>query len=256
MAAKPKTALAPAPLVAITKEDPNLLQLIANAGLLRGSAVDYVIDSREMYELGTTSLTDIRNAEKAVEAKRLEIAEPLHKAWKNTNALFKPISDALEGAKRTLSSKLVAFEDQERARIKAAEQVAEMRRQAEIDAAAAKMAETTAKLETGEATLEDFQAAATEVALAEVTAPVMGAVDPVSRGGHARRDRYVVDQINDIPAFLEYLAKSLRAEDPTFNNTVEFKLGQLNAFAQATEGSAKIPGVTFRKESTLAARGS
>lgn len=256
-AKKTATPAEPTSLTVITKDDQSLLSMIAQAAALGTTATDYTIDSREMYELASISLTDIRDAEKAVEAKRKSIADPLHKAWKETNALFKPLGDALDKAKRTLSSKMVAFEDQERARIRAAEERAELERQQAVAEAEAKLAETSAKLATGEASLDDYQEATTNAMLAEVTAPITGVGDPLERGGgHARRDRWVVDQIVNVPDLLEYIAKSMRDGAPTFNNTVEFKLGQLNAFAQATSGSVPIPGVTFRKESNLAARGS
>lgn len=239
----------------VTKDDPNIVTMVGNAHAHMVMAENYVIDSPEMFEIAAQTLSEIRSAEKLVEEERLKIADPLHKAWKNTNALFKPIADALGSAKNGLGRKMVAYENAEKAKVRAAEQIAEEQRRRDIAAAEAAEAETRAKFAEGKATTVEVVEATAAVMMAEVATPIVHAAAPASRAGHARRESWVVEEITSMPALLQFLAAKLYAGDPTFNNTVEIKLGQLNAFAQSTSGSVPIPGVTFTKKETIIARG-
>lgn len=257
MASKPKTAPAPATaLVVPTKDTPVLLELVASANAHKGVAAAYVIDSRDMYEIASATLTDIRDAEKLCESEREKIAKPLHQAWTATNKLFKPISDALAAAKKELGGKMIAFEDQERARVRAAELRAQLEHEAEAKAAQEKLAEATELLAAGEIEPEEFQKVAEDAMVAELGGAAIGHVAaPPERGSHGRRTRWVGD-VTSLPDLLEYVARRLRMNDPTFDNTIELKMGQINAFGQSTDGAGKIPGVTFREETIIAARGS
>lgn len=237
----------------IDKDAPELVRFLGESKGNLATAEAYIIDSREMFDIAADQLRAIRQLEKDAEAARVKITGPLNLALKNTNALFKPIATACDQAKRKLGAKMVAFEDQERARVRAAEHAALERQRQEQEAADAALAEATQALSEGKIAPEEFEQVAGEAMVAQVAVSVGHVADPVDRGGHARRTRWTAE-VTDLPAFLRYLADRLEAGDPTFDNTVDIKVGQLNKFADATSGSVAIPGVTYQRESSFAAR--
>ena len=242
-----------AALQVVTKETPTLVEFSSQAAVAKLTSENYVIDSREMFEIADVELSNIRALEKKVEETRVGITGPLNAAMRNTNKLFKPISDALDEAKRKLGAKMIAFEDAERVRVQAAEKAALEEQRRAIAQAEAQVAEAAEQMQRGEIAPADYAAVAGEAMAAAVGVPV-GVVEAApDRGGHSRRSRFVAE-ITNLPDFLEHLAGLLRKGDPTFDNTVEIKVGQLNAFGSSTQGSVVIPGITFRKESTFAAR--
>ncbi len=56
----------------------------------------------------------------AIEAQRKAESDPLHKAWRENNARYKPLTDALSKAYKSLGEAMAAFEDAEEARRTAA----------------------------------------------------------------------------------------------------------------------------------------
>lgn len=227
--------------------NPTLVDFIQKAGALKSAAGSYVIDSDPMYELGTEELRAIRTVRDEVEAKRDGIVRPLNTAVKNTNALFKPITDALDEAKGALTRSMLAYEDGKREVLRKAEEAAEAERQAAIRAAEEKLAKASAE---GDAAAKE--SALIETQMAAIDAPV--AVDgKVDRGGHSRRESYEVI-VENVPKFLVWLADQMTQYPDRFNNTVAFKVSQLNAFATDAQGSISIPGALVKKKSILAVR--
>lgn len=227
--------------------DQRLISFIGKAAALKSSAGGYVIDSPEMYELGTEELRDIKRTFDDVEKTRRSLVDPMNLAVKNTNALFKPITDALDLAKRDLTGKMLAFEDAQRAKQRAAEEAARIEREKAERAAAEKLAAAVAAEDSAaaEAAILEGQMASIGSAVAET-----GQVD---RGGHARRDSYEVVVGDDVPALLRWMADQME-QHQRFGNTVTFKVKELNAFATDTQGRVPIPGAIVRKKSTLAVR--
>lgn len=226
--------------------DQKLVGFIQQAGALKANAGAYVIDSPEMYDLGAEELKSIKRLHDEVEKTRRSIVDPLNTAVKNTNALFKPITEALESAKDALTRSMLAFENELRARQAAAEEAARIEREKA-------MREAEAKLEQARKA-EDSSAA--EAAMLEAQmASMRGAVvetSSVDRGGHARRDSYEVI-VEDVPKFLRWLADQMEKHG-RFDNTVDFKVRQLNSFATDTQGKVPIPGALVKAKSTLAVR--
>lgn len=240
-------------LVAATPETPILITLGSAAASNLAVSEAFIIDSPEMFEIGSSTLREIRGLVKQAEAERKKITEPLHRAKVATDNLFKPITNKLEVAAGNLSRKLIAFEDQQRARIEAEERAAAEERRKEIEAAEAALRETEAAFKAGEATREQLIEADTKATIAAVATNVGMTAAPVSRGGNARRDRFVAEIVN-VPALLRFLADSIERGDTNFDNTVEFKLGQLNAFGDSCEGKLVVPGVEWKKESKMIGR--
>ena len=253
MAATKKTAAPLASIELLDAKAPLLIDLASRANTALVVSEAYVIDSAAMFEIAVEQLAAIREAEKEVEAAQVKITKPLHDAKTAAIALFKPISIILANAKQQLGRKMIQFEDIEKARVRAAEQAALLKRQEEISAANKRADEVAEAMKTGEATIEQFQEAATEAMIATVSLPVSHVAAPVSRGSHARTTRWVAEVVA-LPKLLRYLAERIEAGDPTFDNTVDIKLGQLQAFAASTQGARQLPGVLFSSHDSLAAR--
>lgn len=246
----------PQALTVPTAQHPTIVELGAAAAAHSEVASAYTIDSREMYQIAADTLADIQSAAKAAETARTSITDPLHKAWKNANALFKPITDALDQAKRELSAKMIGFEDTERARLRAAEEAAERRRMAELEAAAARVDEAERMAAEGRAGAETaLETARTEQLVAEVATTAVVDV-AVERGGHARVEDWKVE-VTDLPALLRYVADNLERGDGTLAGVIPesaIRVTPLKALARDTQGRKTVPGVKFTPNPRLAAR--
>lgn len=237
----------------IDNSQPDLVRFLGESTTGLTVAEAYVIDSREMYDIASQQLVDIRKLEKDAEAARTKITGPLNTALKNTNALFKPIAEKCDRAKRLLGAKMIAFEDAERARVRAAELAAAEKARLEQEAAEQKLAEATQALADGTMEPDAFEEVAGDAMAAAVATSIGHVEERLDRGGHARRDRFTAEVV-DLPKFLRHLADLLEKGDPTFDNTIDIKVGQLNKFADATQGSVALPGVKYTKQSNLAVR--
>lgn len=237
----------PSSIAVPQKDDQRLVGFIQKAAALKTSAGQYVIDSDAMYELGTEELREIKRTFDAVEATRDSIVRPMNLAVKNTNALFKPITEALDAAKRSLTASMLAFEDRRREELRQQEAAAEAERQAAMAAAEEKL---LAAQQEGDSIAAET--ALLETQMAAISAPVV-ADGKVDRGGHARRDAFEV-VVEDMPTFLLWLAQQMRLYPDRFNNTVSLKVSQLNAFATDSEGKIPVPGAVVKRKSTLAVR--
>jgi hypothetical protein len=120
------------------------LALIGSANSELALVKDYVIDSAEAAVTVNRDLQRIKLAYEQLEAERVNITGPLHVAWKNANAFFKPALDALQQAEAHCKRLLLGWEQkQEEARREAqrrAEDEARKRRQEEEARAAAERA--------------------------------------------------------------------------------------------------------------------
>lgn len=241
------TQTTPGALVPITPKDQRLVGFIQQAATLKSNAAQYVIDSPEMYELGTETLRDIKRTFDEVEAVRDSIVRPMNTAVKNTNALFKPITEALDLAKSSLTRSMLAFENALRDKQRAEEERVRLEREAAMREAEAKLQQAQQE---GDSTKAEAALMEGQMASIAGAAPVL---DEVDRAGHARRDSYEVIPEN-LPVFLRWLADQMEKHPDRFDNTVSFKVKQLNTFATDTQGKVPIPGAVVKPKSTLAVR--
>lgn len=229
--------------------DERIIAIRRSANEQMGMADMIVIDSHDMYEIANEALSEIHAQAKALDAKKTAITGPLNTVLKEVRALFKPAEDALDIAKSTLKRKMLAYQSKVQAERAEAERQAREAQAAEIAAAQTKLAEAQ---RSGDAAAE--LSAELDVACAEVATPHVAAPPKPDGGGHALGETWKA-AITDEPAFLRFMADQIEAKDERFNNTLgDYKMRQLNAFGSATKGTVPIPGVTFTKERTLAAR--
>lgn len=220
-----------------------------------GIAEAYEIDSREMYEIGSDALREIRRLEDATEAQRTAITKPLNESLRQVNGMFKPITEKLDQAKRMLTRKMIGFEDAERARVAALEAAALAEREKRMAESNQRLAEVEAKVEAGEATTMDLVEAQVEATVATI-APVGHTEAPVSRGGHARVDDWGIE-ITDMPALLRFVADAIERGDDGFAAAIPqdaVRITPFKAVAKASGGKRQIPGIRFIHKPRIAAR--
>ena len=213
----------------------------------------FVVDSAVMYEVAMTELGNIRTAEKRIEEERDARVRPRNTAVRQVNALFKMPAELLAKAKAKLSPKVLAFETQERIRREAEEKLALETRRAEQAEAQRKLEIAQEEAKQPGADMGKLLDAEIEAATADLSITIPSAADPLDRQGHAKKVTWK-GEVVDLPAFLHYVADSIKDGNETFNNTVEIKIGQINKFADATKGMSAIPGLKFSKHESIIAR--
>jgi len=97
---------------AIQKAESKVLSLVDKADR-------FIVESIEQVENASEFLKKIKEAEKRIEAKRLEFTKPLNQSLKAINATFKKLKEPLEQARDSISKKILSWRrvEAERARI-------------------------------------------------------------------------------------------------------------------------------------------
>lgn len=146
---------------AVTKDSTEVRESVSTASSMMQAVDDMVIDSNEMCEIANDMLSEIRRAEKEIEARRSSVLDPMNAAIKAARALFAPAVESIDRAKHVLSGKILAYrqELERQRREEEAKAEAERRRAAEE----ARAAEEKARKEAEEARAK---AAAMEAELA------------------------------------------------------------------------------------------
>jgi len=217
------------------------------------------IDSADMYTIAAEMLSDIQERIRKITEKKETVTKPLNAALKAARSLFAPIEEHLDIAKTTLKRKMIAFQDKVAAERAAAQTESNRIRAEEIAQAQANLAaaqydvEQVEDVEEMSTVGEKLVQAEQAVLVAEVATPYVAATAKPDSGGHALGKTYDTE-ITNLPAFLRFMADEIEKGDTRFDNTIDIKIGQLKAFGKATQATIPIPGVTFKRASTLAAR--
>lgn len=116
------------------------------------AARSYVIDCPDMYEAAADDLKAVKAKFRELDAKRKEIVEPLNKAVKAVNDLFRPPLDYLTEAESVLKGALLTYDQEQEAKRKAEQERQEALAHAEqarlrAEAEAATRAEREARME-------------------------------------------------------------------------------------------------------------
>lgn len=257
---------------------------VQRANVMRIEAADYLVDSPAMAELASERLVQIATLKKQIEEGRQSVAGPIHKAWKNALAWFKPAEDAVDqadsamrkalGRWKTEQERIAAQERAERERIareerqrleaqerEAAARAAAARQRAEqqeAEARAAARAGDTEKAEqlqqqaeTNAANAEAAQAQAAtiaqEAAVVTVAPPSLAMVPKLA--GVSGRMTYSV-QVENLMLLVHAIAEGKAPIEAVQANT-SFLGQQARAFKKAGE---LYPGVTVIAESALSVR--
>lgn len=234
----------------VPAEEKNLIVVLAEAEIEAEQYLkavgDFVVDSNEMFDVATIELTNIRVAEKNMEAARDALVRPLNTEVKWINAAFKKPSEKLVEAKAIIGKKMIDYENAQRALRDAAEKRAEAERAKAMESAQAKL---DSAAESGKS---DEIATAEENFLLASIGNSAGVEELASRGNHQRRITWKA-VVTDLPAFVAHAVKSAAEGDTTCLESIELKLGNISKLGQASQGRMKIPGITFEKEEKIAA---
>lgn len=277
--------VAPSDLKGAITFDASMLPIfVQRANVMKIEAADYLVDSPAMAELASERLVQIASLKKQIEEARTSVAGPIHKAWKNALAWFKPAEEAIEqadsamrkalGRWKTEQERIAAAERAERERIAreerqrleqqereaaaralAAQQEAARQAAAAAEAARAgdakKAEELQQQAEANAQAAETAQAqaatAAQEAAVVTVAPPSIALVPKLS--GVSGRMTYTA-QVENLKLLVHAIAEGKAPIEAIQPNTV-FLGQQARAFKKA---GVLYPGVTVLAESALSVR--
>jgi regulator of protease activity HflC (stomatin/prohibitin superfamily) len=197
-----------------------------------------------MYEAAADELRLVKGQIKALEEKRTAITDPLNKALRRINDLFRPVRAALESAEAVYKSKLrdydaeqerIAREAQAKAEQKAREERERLQRQADELEAKGKFEAAVAKREASYATL----------------APAAAPATPVPKlSGVSSRSKWRARVLDD-----KALARHLLDTNPAlFSQWFSVVQGALDKAADAQKSALNLPGVEVYEDKIYGAR--
>jgi hypothetical protein len=196
-------------------------------------AEGYRCENRSAFVQGAEHLRDIKDMQKALEAKRVKITGPINAALAEFNSWFKGPKETLLRAETSYKTRMAAFEKIESDRIRKEEaearRIAEEQRQ-ELERRAVKAAEQ-GKTEKAEELIERAVAVVPE---APATAPLKAA-------GMSFSEQW------------EFEITNPEAVPREFCKVDEMKIGQ---YVRAMKANAKITGVRIFSRPKVSARGS
>lgn len=218
-------------IVPVSTDDPRVRQVAKQVESLAEQVDSFEVATAEHYASGAEVLKTIKGLSKDVEEQRKKITQPLDQAKKQVMDLFRPLTDTLTGAERTIKQRLVKWSsEQERIRReeqrKADEKARKERERLEKQAEAARQKGREDRAQT----LEDR-------AISTVAAPPPPAAPQVA--GIQTRSLW-----------------RFRITDPTkvpdkYKIVDEKKIGGV---VRALKGDTEIPGVEVWEEQSMAAR--
>lgn len=224
--------------VAIARPDQRLMRSADDFLMLAQSTYSQIQTSQQC-EQAAEQLKAIKARAKDLEDARLAIIRPLLDAQRAINELFRGPEATLAAAEAMLKRSILAFQDIEEGRRRAAQVIAAeaLRRERE------KLEEKAAKAEASGG-LEKAQALRTSAATLPLALP-----QPVTKlAGLATKSAWRAE-VTDKAALVRYLA-----EHPEWLHLVEVNITALNGLARSQKAALSIPGVRTVEEKQIAAR--
>jgi hypothetical protein len=189
------------------------------------------IDCVELYELASSDYREVAAIWDKLEERRTSITKPINEALRNTNALFKPVMDRVEAAKKAIGARMQDWTARERRRI-AAETLARealAREERERLAAAAKVASDAGR---------DEEAFALRQTVELVAAPPIRVEVPKTEGLVSRQNWSA--EVLDLVKLVRFVAAR-----PEFIGLLQANQTALNQTARTHKGALEIDGVRF-----------
>jgi len=197
------------------------------------------VTCKDEYETAATYFLQVKHHLKITEAERTKITGPINQALKNTNDLFKRISDPLNKIKNALESKLRIFADSERKKLEEEERLRreEEKRKFDEQAKAAKLEAMELESETALETAHTLQKRADSIDTENVIVKQTVRAGSIGTMAERRTWKWKVTDEKLIP-------RSLLVVDEK----------QLNAMAKAYgQNEQAIPGIEFYQETSFSA---
>lgn len=255
---------------------PNPIELNQRAQSALAMVNSMVVDNQETYELAADELKGIKSRAKALEEQRKTIVDPLNKATKAINDMFRGPTQFLEQAETIIKKKMIGYteiqeriaaearrkaeEEQriERARLAAEAAQREQKAREEAEALAAQAKEAEAQGDVGKAAEVAARAEmvvasavqesiALETTAAAMTAPVVAA--PASVAGISKTKVTFKARVINKAEFLAFVATR-----PELLEMIDVNESKLNSMARALKNSMKYPGIEVYEDKTIAAR--
>ena len=209
--------------------------------LLLQEAKNFKIKTIADLEISANILKTIKQKKKKIDEVRKTITRPLDAAKKRIMDFFRPAENKLSEAENIIEKTILDFRAEERRR---AEE--EQRKVAEL--ARIQKEQEEAEMMGDSETVENLEMQKTVVATTAEVATVVTTEEPKLSGvAEVKRWKAVV---TDKMALIKHIAATGQ-----FENIVEFSNKELTALATATKGTIQIPGIEFKVERSLAARG-
>jgi len=224
-------------------------EVSASTDLILKEALNFKIVSPADLEVSANILKTIKQKKKKIDEVRKSLTRPLDAAKKGIMDFFRPAENKLSEAENAMQKTILDFRAEERKRIeeeqrKAAEEA--RKKQAEELARIQKEQEEAEMMGDSE-TVENLEMQKTVVATTAEVATVVTEEPKLSGVSEVKRWKAVV---TDKMALIKHIAATGQ-----FENIVEFSNKELAALATATKGTIQIPGIEFKVERSLAARG-
>ena len=184
-------------------------------------------------------LKKIKAKKTELDTQRKSITAPMDEAKKAVMDLYRPTVESLDYSEKTLKSKLMAYDEEQQAiqRQRQAEAEAEAERQRTLLAEQAQQAEQNGDTIMADALLETACIMVAPVVIKDVPKVV----------GVSTRVTWKAE-LTDKLALVKFIA-----ENPQFIDMLDANQSALNKFASAMKSNAKIGGVRFFEEKTMAA---
>jgi hypothetical protein len=255
---------------------PDTVAMARSSGSALRMAQSFTITCQEDYELAGEELRAVKAKLDAMEAKRVSVAGPLHKAWTALNALFKEPMQELDAAQTALKGVMLAWHQKkeeearlarvEAERIAAAERkrLEDAARQLELEAkyaadlladeanSASEAGDDLAAAQCKAEAAQVIEAAASEVAVMNFTASVMSApVVPISsaKAKGASVSTTVAYEIVDMHALVKHIAAN-----PTLVGLVIEDSVKMRNYVKGLGLNTALPGVRVFNKSNLSMR--
>ena len=261
---------------------PDSAVLNSAAAAFLDSAKGLRIDSDAMYQVAADELRAIKAKNQQLEDQRTNLVAPLNKVVKDINAMFKPPMEFLSQAEGIIKLSMIGYqneqerkrrEEEARARAAAEAEAAKARAKIEQERAAAEEKariererieqERKALIASGDtvkaARLEAKAEAITEAAqakseaLAEMSAmvaaaPVIAHSEAPKAAGVSTRSVWKCE-CADKMALIKFIANN-----PQFENLLEFNESAGNQMAKALKGTMRVDGLRVFEDKVLASR--
>lgn len=245
----------------IRVDTPNQQELVTQAQGILAIAMEYKIDSVDMYQMAASELQTIKGRAKALDEKRKSITKPIDEAKTAVMDMFRQPLAILTEAEGVIKRALLTYDQEQEALRKAEEdrlrEIARKEREAleakakEAERAAAEKAAALKKqAEEAAAAGNVAEAAKLEAKAETVTAKAEDRASALTMQAHAIAAPTVVREVPKVAGLSKQTVWHARVEDaslvPREYLVVNEKL--LDGVAKSTKGAIKVPGVTFYAE--------
>lgn len=196
------------------------------------------VTDQASYEEAVASMNRFSKFAKTAEAYRKSAVKPIDDAKKEIQAQFKPLSERVKSAIDHLKGRIAAYSaEQER-----------KQRELQMEAERKAREQREAMLKAAESAKDEEEKALIRESAEMVTAPKIEvpATQKVSGVSFSRKWKA---RITNQELLLKHIA-----EHPEFSEWVEFKTSKMDAYARATNGIAKVPGLEFYQDSIVSSR--